>query len=352
MSARERRGADPLSAGAAVATQWAAMRIVTQLERTLTASDPVHALRELRVLRAELDALEVDRVRAALESGAQLRGRRPRSRHHPPGRAPPLPASDGGPPRLVATQEALALLQRARHEAARLGSATVEPEHVALALVAHPPAAWRHAARRARPGLFDALARVGPRSGSTNSCAPPPRTRVRARCRSATSTAWRSSRVERVVLHPEPFERISRAAGAAVSAPKPPFSTVTDDDDRPLGVVGRRRRTRPRRVVARSAVPVLPYTRSPHRPALKTSADVPPAPGGAPQAFEDGGAVARVEARLAARMGGVVDRDLVVRPRPPCRGAGARSCRRWRAPRRRRRPGSAWPAGRPGRRRG
>ena len=31
------------------------------------------------------------------------------------------------------------------------------------------------------------------------------------------------------------FDRIRRAAGAAVSAPKPPFSTVDDDDDRLAG---------------------------------------------------------------------------------------------------------------------
>src|SRR4029079_11448734 len=99
------------------------MRIVTQLERTLTASDPVHALRELRVLRAELDALEVERVRAALESGSSFAAV-PRglgiTRQAAHRRYRHLTAE---PPRLVATQEALALLPRARHEAARVGSA-------------------------------------------------------------------------------------------------------------------------------------------------------------------------------------------------------------------------------------
>src|SRR3954466_1185086 len=57
------------------------------------------------------------------------------------------------------------------------------------------------------------------------------------------------------------FERISRAAGAAVSAPKPPFSTVTTT------TIGRRGSLTKQTYQAwsgfgsRSAVPVLPYTR-------------------------------------------------------------------------------------------
>jgi transposase-like protein len=138
------------------------MRIITQLERTLTAADPVQALRELRALRAELDAFERERVRMALESGASFAqiarglGITRQAAHR---RYRNLTAEK---PRLVATPEALAMLQLARHHAARLGSRTVEAEHVALALAAPtarprggtPPAALA-------PALFEALARIG-----------------------------------------------------------------------------------------------------------------------------------------------------------------------------------------------
>ena len=178
------------------------MRIVTQLERTLTASDPVHALRELRVLRAELDALEVDRVRAALESGSSFaavarglgitrQAAHRRYRH--------LTAE---PPRLVATQEALALLQRARHEAARLGSATVEPKHVALAHASPtpPPRGGTPPGALGR-AFFDALARVGAPIGR------PELLRVAAQDPRAAEVLQRGAgpRVERGVLDPEPF---------------------------------------------------------------------------------------------------------------------------------------------------
>lgn len=138
------------------------MRIISQLERMLTAPDPVRALRELQVLRGELDAFERDRVRAALEAGASYAeiarglGVTRQAAHR---RYRNLTAAK---PRLVATAEALAILQLARHQAARLGSRTVEAEHIALALAAPtarprggtPPAALG-------PRLFEALARIG-----------------------------------------------------------------------------------------------------------------------------------------------------------------------------------------------
>ena len=138
------------------------MRIITQLERTLTANDPVRALGELRALRAELDAFERERVRTALQSGASFAdvarglGITRQAAHR---RYRYLTAE---PPRLVATPEALSILQLARHQAARLGSRTVEVEHLALALTAPtarprggtPPAALG-------PALFEALARIG-----------------------------------------------------------------------------------------------------------------------------------------------------------------------------------------------
>jgi transposase-like protein len=178
------------------------MRIVNQLERTLMAPDPVRALRELRVLRAELDALERERVRAALDSGASFaavarglgitrQAAHRRYRH--------LTAE---PPRLVATPDALALLQRARHEAARLGSATVEPEHVALAHASPgprphggtPPAALGRV-------FFDALARVGAPIGVGELL------RVAAQDPRANEVLQRRARpgVERVVLEAEPL---------------------------------------------------------------------------------------------------------------------------------------------------
>jgi len=138
------------------------MRIVTQLERTLTASDPVRALRELRALQAELDAFERERVRLALESGASFaavaralgitrQAAHRRYRH-----------LMSEPPRLVATPEALAVLQQARHVAAQAGSPTLEAEHVALALTAPGPVPCGGTPPRALGrALFDALARIG-----------------------------------------------------------------------------------------------------------------------------------------------------------------------------------------------
>src|SRR4051794_8775687 len=137
------------------------MRIVSQLERTLMAPDPVRALHELRVLRAELDLLERERVRSALESGASFaavarglgitrQAAHRRYRH-----------LTSEPPRLVATPEALTVLQRARHVAARAGSPTIEAEHIARALAGPvergagaPPGALGR-------GLFEAFARLG-----------------------------------------------------------------------------------------------------------------------------------------------------------------------------------------------
>ena len=144
------------------------MPIVTQLQRTLLASDPLTALRELRALRAELDAFEREQVRFALESRAsfasvaralgitrQAAHRRYRN------------LLDGeASPRLLASAEALAVLQRARQEAARDGAACVGPVHVLRALSpAHAPRGPRPLTGRApaalEPTLFASLADVG-----------------------------------------------------------------------------------------------------------------------------------------------------------------------------------------------
>jgi transposase-like protein len=168
------------------------MRIVTQLERTLTAPDPVRALHELRVLRAELDLLERERVRAALESGASFaavarglgitrQAAHRRYRH-----------LTSEPPRLVATPDALAVLQRARHAAAQAGSPTVEAEHIARALAgpvergaSAPPGALGRT-------LFDALARLGTPIGVEE-------------LRRVASQGGAGAGVERVVLDAEPL---------------------------------------------------------------------------------------------------------------------------------------------------
>jgi transposase-like protein len=114
------------------------------------------------VLRAELDHYERERVRVALESGvtfaaiARGLGITRQAAHR---RYRHLTAE---PPRLVATPEALAVLQRARHVAARAGSPTVEAEHIAHALSARVPVAQGGTPPRALgPVLFDALARIG-----------------------------------------------------------------------------------------------------------------------------------------------------------------------------------------------
>jgi transposase-like protein len=112
------------------------VQIITRLERMLTAPDPLRSLRELSALRAELDTFERDQVRRALESGASFaavaralgitrQAAHRRYRHLLDGETPP---------RLVASAEALALLQRARQQAARAGAATVGAEHVVGAL--------------------------------------------------------------------------------------------------------------------------------------------------------------------------------------------------------------------------
>jgi transposase-like protein len=136
--------------------------IVSQLERTLLARDPLGALRELGALRAELDAFERDQVRRALESGTTFaavaralgitrQAAHRRYRHL-------LDAS----PRLVASAEALAVLQRARLQAARAGAATVGAEHVVRALTS-PTSAGPRSGRppgAIEPRLFAALTRI------------------------------------------------------------------------------------------------------------------------------------------------------------------------------------------------
>ena len=130
----------------------------------LTARDPLRSLQELGALRAELDAYEREQVRRALETGSSFAAvaravgitRQAAHRRYRHLLSAPAPA-----PRLVASSEALAVLQRARHEAARVGASAVDGEHVLLAL--RKPDGARGAAGGPPIGrhLLAALARIG-----------------------------------------------------------------------------------------------------------------------------------------------------------------------------------------------
>jgi transposase-like protein len=115
-----------------------AQRILTVLERALTAQDPTASLRALTELRTEIDALERVHVSRALQTGAtfadiarplgisrQAAHRRYRDLASSP---PPAPRS----PALSA--EARAALIRAREEAMRHGSGSIDSEHLLVAI--------------------------------------------------------------------------------------------------------------------------------------------------------------------------------------------------------------------------
>ncbi len=115
-----------------------AQRILSLLERALTSPEPTASLRALTQMRAELDTLERVHVSRALQSGAtfadvarpleisrQAAHRRYRDLAAEP---PPAPRS----PALSA--EARAALIRAREEAARHGSSSIDSEHLLVAI--------------------------------------------------------------------------------------------------------------------------------------------------------------------------------------------------------------------------
>ncbi len=137
---------------------------MTGLQRTLTARDPLVALEELCALRAALDEFERERVRRALDSGASY-GAIARglgiSRQAAHRRYRDL-LNEPPPQRLTASAEALAVLQRARHVAARQGAAAVEGEHVLRALENGPTVtpAGRHNVPLGRR-LHASLLRIG-----------------------------------------------------------------------------------------------------------------------------------------------------------------------------------------------
>jgi len=141
------------------------VQIITRLERMLTAPDPLRSLRELGALREELDAFERAQVRRALESGASFAavaralGITRQAAHR---RYRSLLDAAAAPPRLVASADALALLQRARLEAARAGAVTVGPEHVVSAVTGPRTGGPRNgpAPGTLEPRLFAALTRI------------------------------------------------------------------------------------------------------------------------------------------------------------------------------------------------
>ena len=112
-----------------------AQRIIALLERTLTDPEPTKALSILTELRRELDELERSHVGRALQAGSsfadvarplgisrQAAHRRYRDLAAPPPQKPTL------------APEARAALIRARQEAARHGSISIDATHLLLAI--------------------------------------------------------------------------------------------------------------------------------------------------------------------------------------------------------------------------
>jgi hypothetical protein len=106
-------------------------RALGLLERAITARDPTGALRALAALRAELDALERQQAGRALSEGKSFSAiaeplgitrQAAHRRYRDLGRAPTVSA------------EARAALLRAREEATRHGSQSIDGQHLLLAL--------------------------------------------------------------------------------------------------------------------------------------------------------------------------------------------------------------------------
>jgi transposase-like protein len=114
--------------------------------RAVAAADPRDRLRAIAALRGELDALEADAVRAALDEGAswahvaaalgitkQSAHRRHAERLAEPPRERP-PVDDGGG-RMVVTAQARQAVRAARAAARALEHAAVDPGHLLLGLM-------------------------------------------------------------------------------------------------------------------------------------------------------------------------------------------------------------------------
>jgi hypothetical protein len=112
-----------------------AQRIIALLERTLSDPDPTKALAVLSDLRTELDVLERTHVSRALQSGSSFADvARPLkiSRQAAHRRYRDLSAPE--PQRPTLAPEARAVLIRARQEAARHGSMSIDSTHLLLAI--------------------------------------------------------------------------------------------------------------------------------------------------------------------------------------------------------------------------
>jgi hypothetical protein len=126
-------------------------RIITAVQRALTAPDPLDALEALTHLRAALDAFEREQVRRALDQGESFAGIAravgiTRQAAHRRYRNLTIEAP-------AYTPRMLRALQLARAEAARVGAETVEVEHVARVL----------AGRAISPAANVGPTRIGPR---------------------------------------------------------------------------------------------------------------------------------------------------------------------------------------------
>ncbi len=128
-----------------------APRIVTLLERALTVSEPTRSLATLTELRRELDALERVHVARALQAGESFAAvakplgisRQAAHRRYRDLTAPPR--------RQTLSPEARTALLRAREEATRYGSVSIDSTHLLLAIAARARAGRRRGAPRLRP---------------------------------------------------------------------------------------------------------------------------------------------------------------------------------------------------------
>ena len=129
----------------------AAGRILTELQRALTAPEPLHALQALTRLRAALDVYEREQVRRALDQGESFAAIArevgiTRQAAHRRYRALAVEAP-------TYTPRMLRALQLARAEAARVEAEHVEVEHLARVL----------AGRALAPVSAQGPTRIGPR---------------------------------------------------------------------------------------------------------------------------------------------------------------------------------------------
>jgi hypothetical protein len=115
-----------------------AQRILSLLERALTAPEPTASLRALTQMRVELDSLERVYVSRALQAGAtfadvarplEISRQAAHRRYRDLAGAPPP-----GPRAPALSAEARAALIRAREEAARHGSRSIDSEHLLVAI--------------------------------------------------------------------------------------------------------------------------------------------------------------------------------------------------------------------------